>query len=126
MKKSFLNDIGLALFRVGISLMMIFGHGLGKFQKLITGNFEFPNPIGIGSTPSLFLAVIGEFVAPILIIIGFKTRLAAIPAAITMAVAFFAVHISDPFKAQEKALLYLLAFTIIALLGPGKYSLDRK
>jgi len=85
MKTSFLTNIGLALLRIGVSLMMIFGHGLGKFQKLIAGNFEFPNPLGIGSTPSLFLAVMGEFIAPILIIIGYKTRLASIPAAITMA-----------------------------------------
>ena len=126
MKKSLLTDFGLALLRIGISLMMIFGHGLGKFQKLIAGNFEFPNPIGIGSTPSLFLAVMGEFIAPILIIIGYKTRLASIPAAITMAVAYFAVHFSDPFKAQEKALLYLLVFVVIGLVGPGKYSLDKK
>lgn len=126
MKNSLLNNVGLALLRIGVSLMMILGHGLGKFQNLIAGNFEFPNPIGIGSTPSLFLAVIGEFIAPILILIGYKTRLAAIPAAITMAVAFFAVHINDPFKVQEKALYYLLAFVVIALVGPGKYSLDKK
>ncbi len=126
MKNSLLNNVGLALLRVGVSLMMIFGHGLGKFQNLIAGNFEFPNPIGIGSTPSLFLAVIGEFIAPILILIGYKTRLAAIPAAITMAVAYFAVHLNDPFKVQEKALYYLLAFVVIALVGPGKYSLDKK
>jgi putative oxidoreductase len=126
MKKSLLTDLGLALLRIGVSLMMIFGHGLSKFQNLIAGNFEFPNPLGIGSTPSLFLAVIGEFIAPILILIGYKTRLASIPAAVTMAVAFFVVHISDPFKVQEKALFYLLAFVVIALVGPGKYSLDRK
>ncbi|WP_394971771.1 DoxX family protein [uncultured Croceitalea sp.] len=126
MKKSLLTDIGLALLRIGVSSMMIFGHGLSKFQNLVAGNFEFPNPLGIGATPSLFLAVIGEFIAPILILVGYKTRLASIPAAITMAVAFFAVHIADPFKIQEKALFYLLAFTVIALLGPGKYSIDRK
>lgn len=126
MKTSFLTNIGLALLRIGVSLMMIFGHGLGKFQKLIAGDFEFANPLGIGATPSLFLAVMGEFIAPILIIIGYKTRLASIPAAITMAVAYFAVHFSDPFKAQEKALLYLLAFVVIGLVGPGKYSLDKK
>lgn len=126
MNKSFLTNVGLALFRIGISLMMIFGHGLDKFQNLIAGNFEFPDPLGIGSTSSLFLAVIGEFIAPIFIIIGYKTRLAAIPAAITMAVAFLVVHISDPFKVQEKALLYLLAFVVIALVGPGRFGIGRK
>ena len=126
MKKTFLNDVGLAILRIVPSAIMLFVHGLPKLQNLLDGNFEFPNPLGVGSTPSLFLTVIGEFIAPILIIIGFKTRLAAIPAAITMFVAAFVVHGADPFGKKELALLYMLFFILVALLGPGKYSLDRK
>jgi putative oxidoreductase len=125
MKNSLAKDIGLAFFRIAVSAMMLF-HGLPKFQKLIAGNFEFGNPLGIGAAPSLFLAVIGEFVCPILIIIGFKTRWAAIPAAITMLVAAVIVHGEDPFGTKEKALFYLVAFVTIALLGPGKFSIDKK
>lgn len=105
---------------------MMLTHGFPKFQKLLAGNFEFPNPIGIGAAPSLFLAVIGEFLAPILIIVGFKTKFAAIPAAITMLVAALIVHGEDPFGKKELALLYAIAFIAIFLLGPGKYSLDKK
>jgi len=86
----------------------------------------FSNPIGIGEGPSLFLAVIGEFVAPILIIIGYKTRFAAIPVILTMLVAAFIAHGADPFNVKEKALLYAVIFIAIFLLGPGKYSLDKK
>ena len=125
MKNTLLKDIGLAFFRIAISAMML-THGLPKFQKLISGDFQFADPFGIGATPSLFLAVIGEFVCPILIIIGFKTRLAAIPHAITMAVAAFIAHGADDFSTKEKALFYLVAFITIALLGPGKYGIDRK
>lgn len=125
MKTSPLKDVGLAFFRISISAMMLM-HGLPKFQKLIAGDFEFGDPIGIGAAPSLFLAVIGEFVCPILIIIGYKTRFASIPAAITMLVAGFIVHSTDPFGSKEKAFLYLVAFITIALLGPGKFSIDRK
>lgn len=120
-----MKDIGLAFFRIAVSAMML-THGLPKFQKLISGDFEFGDPIGIGAAPSLFLAVIGEFICPILIIIGFKTRFAAIPAAITMAVAGFIAHAADPFGTKEKALLFLVAFITIALLGPGKFSIDKK
>ncbi len=125
MNNSILRNIGLAVLRILPSLMML-THGYPKFQKLISGNFEFGDPLGIGAAPSLFLAVIGEFVAPILIIIGFKTRLVAIPAAITMIVAAFIVHGEDPFATKEKALLYLVFFVVIILLGPGKYSIDKK
>lgn len=124
MQNAVLKDIGLAVLRIGASAGML-THGYGKLQMLIDGA-EFGNPIGIGSTPSLFLAVIGEFVCPILIIFGFKTRWAAIPTVLTMAVAFFIVHAADAFQKKEKALLYLIMFVAIILLGPGKYSVDRK
>lgn len=125
MKNPLFKDVGLAFFRIAVSAMML-THGLPKFQKLISGNFEFGDPIGIGAAPSLFLAVIGEFICPILIIIGFKTRLSAIPTAITMAVAAFIAHGADPFGTKEKALLYLVAYITIFLVGPGKLSIDKK
>jgi len=125
MQNSLLKDIGLAVLRILPSLMML-THGIPKFQKLIAGNFEFGNPIGIGAAPSLFLTVIGEVICPILLIIGFKTRWVAIPSAITMLVAGLIVHGDDPFATKEKALLYLVIFIAIILLGPGKYSIDKK
>ncbi len=125
MKNNLQTNIGLALLRIAPSAMLL-THGIPKFQKLITGNFEFGDPIGIGATPSLFLAVIGEFVCPILIIIGFKTRWMAVPPIITMLVAGFIVHAADPFGTKEKAFLFLTLFFAIILLGPGKFSIDKK
>ena len=43
-----------------------------------------------------------------------------------MFVAAFIVHFDDPFKNKELAILYLVGFLIIFLMGPGKYSIDRK
>ncbi|MFD2585489.1 DoxX family protein [Croceitalea marina] len=126
MKNAALTPIGLVLLRIVPSAFMLFAHGLPKFQKLIAGDFEFPDPLGIGASPSLFLTVIGEFIAPILIIVGYKTRIATLPAAATMFVAAFVVHGADPFGKKELALLYLTFFIVIAMLGPGKYSLDKK
>lgn len=125
MKNSFFTNIGLALLRIVPSLMML-SHGYPKLQKLLSGDMEFANPLGIGEGPSLFLCVIGEFVAPILLIVGYKTRVAAIPALITMLVAAIVVHGDDPFGSQEKAWLYAVVFLSVMLLGPGKYSIDKK
>lgn len=119
------HDIGLALLRIVPSALLL-THGIPKFQKLITGDFEFADPIGIGATPTLFIAVLGEFLCPILIILGFKTRLAAVLPALVMAVAAFVVHASDPIDVKEKALLFLGSFIAIYLLGPGKFSLDKR
>ncbi|MGB6153136.1 MAG: DoxX family protein [Pricia sp.] len=125
MKNNVLKDVGLAILRIAPSAMML-THGIPKLQKIIGGNLEFGDPLGIGAAPSLFLAVIGEVICPLLLIIGFKTRWVAIPSAITMAVAAFIVHGTDDFATKEKALLYLVFFVGIILLGPGKFSVDRK
>ena len=118
------KDIGLALLRI-IPSALLLTHGIPKFQKLIGGDFEFADPIGIGATPTLFLGVLGEFICPIHLILGFKTKWAAIPPALVMAVAAFVVHSADPFGVKEKALLFLGFFIVIYLLGPGKFSLDK-
>lgn len=117
--------IGLLVLRITFSGMML-THGIPKLMNLIQGNMEFGNPIGIGATPSFILTVLAEAICPLLIIIGYKTRLASIPVIITMAVAAFIVHASDPIGTKEKALLYLCAFAVIALVGAGKHSVDRK
>ncbi|MET7029052.1 DoxX family protein [Sediminicola luteus] len=125
MKSSLTTDVGLLLLRIVPSTLMI-THGYPKFQKLISGDFEFADPIGLGAAPSLFLTVIAEFICPVLMIIGFKTRWAALPPAFVMFVATFIVHISDALGRKELAIMYLGFFVIIMLLGPGKYSADGK
>lgn len=126
MKNSIKTNIGLALLRIAPSLMLL-THGIPKLEMLFGGGeIKFADPIGIGTSPSLFLAVIGEVVCPLFLILGYKTRWFAIPSAITMFVAAFIQHGADPFARKEMAFLYLLVFVVIFLLGPGRYSVDRK
>ncbi len=125
MLKNNFTDLALAILRIGVSGLML-THGIPKIERLFAETVEFPDPLGIGAMPSLILALIGEVIAPALIIVGFKTKIAAIPAALTMAVAAFIVHASDPFGTKEKALLYLVVFIVIFLAGPGKYAIDKE
>ena len=111
--------------RIGFGGLMLINHGIPKLGKF-NGPIEFADPIGIGATASLILCLIGEFLAPVLIIIGLKTKLAAIPATITMAVAAFIVHGGDSLKTKESALIYFTAFLVIFLAGPGRFSIDGK
>jgi putative oxidoreductase len=46
--------------------------------------------------------------------------------AITMGVAAFMVHWEDPLSDKEHALLFFFPALVLALMGPGKWSLDRK
>lgn len=101
-------------------------HGWPKLSAFAEKKGVFPDPLGIGSELSLSLACVGEFVAPLLLILGLGTRLASLPAAFTMAVAAFLVHGGDPLAKKEMAIIYLVAFVAIGLIGPGRYSLDRR
>ena len=121
-----MNNIALLILRLVFAGSMLYGHGLGKLNKLISGDLSFGNPIGIGEAPTLILAVFSEFFAPIFILIGFKTKFFSFFPAATMFVAAFIVHMGDPFGRVEKALLLLAVFVILMLTGPGKYSIDRK
>ena len=99
-------------------------HGIPKFQSLMAGNVEFADPFGIGQTPSLVLTVFAEAGCAILLILGLATRFATIPLIITMLVAVFYAHGSDPFGKKEMAVLYLVMFIGFLILGAGRYSLD--
>lgn len=119
------RDLALFVFRVSISGFMLFGHGLGKFQKLISGNeIKFLDPFGLGPTFSFTLATFAEFIASILIIVGLFTRFSSLSLIITMAIAAFIAHADDPFGKQEKSLMYLASYFLLFLTGPGKYSLQ--
>lgn len=119
------NNIGLLLLRVGFSALML-THGIPKLMKLLDGDFSFGDPIGIGAIASLILTVFAEAICAALVLIGYKARLACIPLIITMLVAVFVVHAPDPLGRKELGIVYLIAFTVIALMGPGKYSIDRR
>ena len=102
-------------------------HGVPKLQRLFgEGPIEFADPLGIGASPTFFLAVFAEFLCAVFVLIGFKTRWASLPIIITMLVAAFVQHAADPFGSKEKALLYAIVFIAIFLLGPGAYSVDKK
>lgn len=125
--REFVNtSFSLLILRVFTSFFMLYGHGWGKLMNVLTGNFQFGDPIGLGPEISLILAAFAEGICTLFIIAGFYTRAAALVLMINMSVAFLFVHISDPFERMEMALLYLVIFTSIFLLGPGKHSLDAK
>lgn len=118
-------DLGLLIFRISIGAIMLFGHGLGKFQKVLSGvEIKFLDPFGLGATASFYLATFAEFFASGLIILGLFSRLSTISLIITMGVAAFISHADDPFVKQEKSLLFLFSFILLFITGPGKLSIQ--
>ena len=103
-------------------------HGWPKFLRLVEqlgteSGVKFFDFMGMGPEVSLTLTVLAELVAPAMMIVGFKTRLAAIPAAFTMVWRRLWCT-SDPLGDKELALLYLVCFAAVGALGAGKWSLD--
>ncbi len=122
-KEDYLNIIVLIL-RLSIAALMIM-HGLPKLTKLLAGGeIQFADPVGMGAAFSLCLAVFAEFFCSIFIGIGLGTRLASIPLIVTMIVAAFIIHGSDPIGKKELALLYLLIYLTLLVVGSRKFSVD--
>ncbi len=120
------NAFGLALFilRIVAGGLMI-PHGYSKLQKFSEYAPTFADPFHIGSTLSLVLLIFAEFFCAVLIVLGLLTRLAAIPLVIAMAVALVHGHDIKVFTEGEKATLFLGAYLVILLVGPGKLSADK-
>lgn len=120
------TDAALLLLRLWLGISMLALHGLPKLQKLLAGKHEFPDPLGVGSLPSLAMAVGTEFVGAILIILGLFGRLGALMLAGTMAVAWGITHkmALTGEGSGELAFIYLAGFLAIVLAGSGKYSVD--
>lgn len=124
MKKTVAEDIGLLIMRLG-SGSMILTHGFAKLMRFFSDEpIKFMDFLGLGPEISLSLAVFAEFFCSILIMIGFKTRLATIPLMITMLTAALIAHAADPFGRKELPLLYFIVFLGILIFGAGKFSID--
>lgn len=119
-----MRDLGILILRIGFCATLAFVHGLPKIVNFSTKMHTFPDPIGLGPVLTLSLMIFAELVCAVLVLLGIFTRFAVIPIIIAMAVAFFVVHAHDPLAQRELSFVYLIAFTAILALGPGKFSLD--
>lgn len=118
-------DLGLLIYRLFFGLTMAFAHGWMKLppsQQLIdgVGAMGFPAPLFFS-----WCATLAEFIGALLIAVGLLTRLSAATIALTMAIAGFVAHASDPFRVKELAFVYLATSVMFIFTGAGQYSLDR-
>ena len=119
-------DISLLAFRIFLSLSLIYVHGLPKIADFEAEVANIPDPFGFGAYPSAILAVVANIICPIFIIFGFLTRPAILPILAITLTGFFIVHGADPAKVRDVPYMYSLAFLLLFILGPGKYSIDHR
>ena len=120
---------GTAISLLLLALRLLFGglllsHGIQKWTNFESMSAAFPDPLGVGHSVSLGLAIFGELFCSIGFILGALYRLAMIPMIFTMIVAFFVVHANDVFAVKELAFIYLVVFILMYIAGPGKFSID--
>lgn len=122
------SDLALLALRVWLGMTLLLNHGLGKVMKFNELAAKFPDPLGVGHTASLVLAVFGEVLCSTLLVLGLLGRFAAAVTGITMAVAFFLVHqaklVPGP-GSGELAFVYMAGFIALLIAGPGRFSVDR-
>lgn len=119
-----LGDAGLFVLRVFAGASMAIAHGLGKIQdpdKAISAarGLNFPVPVAFG-----WAAILSEFLCGLLLALGLLTRVSAFFIGVTMVVAAFLMHGSDPYKIKELALAYLAMMILFLCTGGGRFSVD--
>jgi putative oxidoreductase len=117
-------NIALLIFRIGVGVLTI-PHGYAKLQAFPQKKDTFMNFLGLGSEVSLALAIFAELICSVLIIVGLFTRFAALSLFITFCVIVFKAHYLDFFGKGELGSLYLICYTFLLLVGPGKFSVDK-
>lgn len=122
------TDLALLILRVWLGVSLLVLHGWDKLTGFGALASKFPDPLGVGSTASLSMAVFGEVVCAGLLVLGLLTRFAALVLIIVMSVAFFLVHdrALSGVGSGELAYLYLAGFVTVFLAGSGEHALDRK
>ncbi len=103
---------------------LFLSHGIAKVHAYSEFPDTFPDPIGIGSSLSLWLVLFAEIVCSLGFILGALFRLCLIPMIFTMCIAFFIIHIGDSLAVKEPSLMYLTIFALLFITGPGRYSVD--
>ncbi len=129
-----LLDEGLLMLRVFIGVCFVV-HALGKLGLVGTGNMSgftaWLTELGVPYAPAqAYLAMLSELVGGTLLAIGFLTRPAALLLVGTMIVAGRLGHrgagyliTNDP-PGAEYTINLAVVCAVIALFGPGGYSLD--
>ena len=126
------SQAGLALLRVCTGATLLLRHGLEK-RPAHWAQFmaHFPDPIGIGSHASFYIAFFSDFVCSMLLIIGLGTRWAALFCFGNIFVAgAFVHHFAFIGKGPgsdhgELMALYLTSLLTLLIAGPGAASVDR-
>jgi putative oxidoreductase len=125
------ENLGKLTLRLLLGVLMLL-HGIAKAKSGVNGIGGLVSNAGLPAFVA-YGVFIGQLLAPVLIIVGWYARIGAILIAITMVFAVGLVHSTEVFTlnrmggwAIELQAMYFFTAIAIALLGPGRWSVNGK
>ena len=125
------KSIALLILRAGLGLTMAIAHGwskltggTAKWEKLGAAGVDW---VGIEFGHVFFggFASVAESICALMVALGVFTRSAATCVAVTMFMAMMSHYMDgQAFRGGSHALELWIAFSAIAMLGPGRFSID--
>lgn len=131
MNASTQQDLGKLVLRIVLSVLILLHgisklrHGLGGIEGMVTAH-GLPAFVAYG-------VLVGEVLAPVLLLLGWFSRIGAALVAVNMLFAFGLAHMGQLAQLNEQggwALelqgMYLAAALALVLLGPGRYAVNQR
>lgn len=126
MSRALITDRVTSVYRVVLGILFV-SRGVASLFGVLGGHRGSGEALPMLTWPSWWAALI-QFVGGILVLTGLFTRTAAIICSGSMAYAYFVVHQPDAFlplnNGGELAALFCWSFLLVAVLGPGRLSID--
>ena len=125
------SDLGKLVLRLALGILILL-HGIAKLKGGTAGIVGMVEGAGLPGVLG-YAVLIGEVLAPLMVIAGFHARIGAALIAINMIVAVALAHMGELATLTEQGgwaleLQGMFLFTAIALVltGPGRFSLNQR
>ena len=125
------DDLGKLVLRLVLGILMLF-HGYAKIVKGVSGieasliSSGLPGWVAYG-------VYVGEVLAPLLVILGFYARIGGLIIVVNMIFAITLSHWTQLFDfgksggwALELQGFFLFTGLVVALIGPGRFGINRR
>ncbi|GGK12179.1 DoxX family protein [Luteimonas terricola] len=131
MNQAAMHDLGRLLLRIALGALILL-HGITKLRGGMSGIEGMVEAQGLPGVLA-YGVLIGEVLAPLMLLAGFHARIGAALVAVNMLFAIALAHLGELGQlnasggwALELQGMFLATAVAIALLGPGRYGINQR
>ncbi|WP_220486507.1 DoxX family protein [Luteimonas sp. MC1782] len=131
MNQAAMHDAARLLLRIALGVLVLL-HGVAKLRGGMSGIERLVEANGLPGVLA-YGVLVGEVLAPLMLLLGFHARLGAALVAVNMLFAVVLAHMGQLGQldgeggwALELQGMFLATAVAIMLLGPGRYSLNQR